>query len=398
MPGTDLHLTSPPRTPSLAPRHTPASDASWTRRFLGNFLVLGGVTLLFFSGALTVYADPWGLRAPSGGPTLEEARVVAAGLAGLPEEPPPAAGGASVAASPAPGRSQPSHAAPPNQPPSAIYIPSIEVATRVTPVESMVAESQDGTLLKRWQTASYAAGYHRGSASPGAPGNTVISGHNNVLGAVFRRLEAVERGDTVLVTAQDGRAYPYVVTEKVIVQEEGVPLETRRQNAAYMAPSRDHRLTLISCWPYWTNTHRVIVTAKLVQLPQQRGTPGILATAPPAAIQPEPPPGGPPRDEILALRRAAKGPPREETLAPPARQWAPREVRPALSTWERLDQRITQRLLPAAYLLAALTGTIAAAWRVVLTGGLVLWAGLASGLAVLVLASLELTYREASQS
>ncbi len=43
-----------------------------------------------------------------------------------------------------------------------------------------------------------------------------------------------------------------------------MPLEVRLKNAQWMQPTPDERLTLISCWPYWTNTHRVIIVARPV--------------------------------------------------------------------------------------------------------------------------------------
>jgi LPXTG-site transpeptidase (sortase) family protein len=55
-----------------------------------------------------------------------------------------------------------------------------------------------------------------------------------------------------------------VVTEKHILKEKGEPPEVRRQNAKWIEPSDDERLTMITCWPYTNNTHRLIVVAKPV--------------------------------------------------------------------------------------------------------------------------------------
>jgi sortase (surface protein transpeptidase) len=58
--------------------------------------------------------------------------------------------------------------------------------------------------------------------------------------------------------------YTYIVTEKYILQEAGMPAEVRRRNAQWIMPTADERLTLVTCWPYnWPgNTHRVIVVAR----------------------------------------------------------------------------------------------------------------------------------------
>jgi LPXTG-site transpeptidase (sortase) family protein len=38
----------------------------------------------------------------------------------------------------------------------------------------------------------------------------------------------------------------------------------RQANARWIGPFNDERLTLVTCWPYTNNTHRVIVVAKPV--------------------------------------------------------------------------------------------------------------------------------------
>ena len=38
----------------------------------------------------------------------------------------------------------------------------------------------------------------------------------------------------------------------------------RRANAQWIAPTDDERLTLVTCWPYISNTHRLIIVAKPV--------------------------------------------------------------------------------------------------------------------------------------
>ena len=48
----------------------------------------------------------------------------------------------------------------------------------------------------------------------------------------------------------------------MILPEKYEQIEVRMNNAQWILPSVDERLTLISCWPYETNTHRVIVVAR----------------------------------------------------------------------------------------------------------------------------------------
>lgn len=126
---------------------------------------------------------------------------------------------------------------------------------------------RDGTLASEWETADFAAGFHKLSAYPGNPGNTVLSGHHNIKGEVFRYLVDLKKGDRISLFA-DGREYVYSVAENFIVKEKGVPYEQRLKNAQWIAPTPDERLTLVTCWPYWTNTHRVIVVAFPVLEPE----------------------------------------------------------------------------------------------------------------------------------
>ena len=40
------------------------------------------------------------------------------------------------------------------------------------------------------------------------------------------------------------------------------PLEKRIQNAAFIGTTGDERLTLVTCWPYAVDDHRLIVIAR----------------------------------------------------------------------------------------------------------------------------------------
>ena len=147
--------------------------------------------------------------------------------------------------------------------PKRLIIPSLGVDTEVVPVGFKLVD-ESGELTREWETADYAAGYHDGSGLPGEKGNLVISGHNNIRGRVFKLLERAKPGDAVYIDTASGRRYVYMVREQVIVPEAGVSDQQHRQNARYLAQTDDSRLTLISCWPYWTNTHRVIVVAEFI--------------------------------------------------------------------------------------------------------------------------------------
>jgi sortase A len=105
----------------------------------------------------------------------------------------------------------------------------------------------------------------------GQPGNTVLDGHHNINGEVFRDLVTLKPGDTIQMWAGD-RPRDYVVTLRKILPEKGQPLTVRLENAKWIQPTSDERVTLVTCWPYTNNTHRLIVVALPVEtLPTPSG-------------------------------------------------------------------------------------------------------------------------------
>lgn len=147
--------------------------------------------------------------------------------------------------------------------PTHIQIPAINLDAPVVPVGSREVDYH-GQPVRVWNVADYAAGWHETSLYPGQGGNVVISGHNNIRGEVFRDIVDLEAGAEVILTA-DGRPYIYVVESKMILPERGRPFEERLENNRWIGYFEDERLTLVTCWPYTSNTHRVIVIARLRQ-------------------------------------------------------------------------------------------------------------------------------------
>jgi sortase A len=148
---------------------------------------------------------------------------------------------------------------PAESPPTRIVAPAIGLDSPVVPVGWHVEDSDVGARVV-WDVASYAAGWHSNSAYPGNEGNIVLSGHNNVAGEVFRYLIDLREGDKIRLYVED-TPYPYVVVGKVLLEEKGMVSEVRKQNAQWIAPTDHERLTLVTCWPYSTYTHRLIVVA-----------------------------------------------------------------------------------------------------------------------------------------
>ena len=139
------------------------------------------------------------------------------------------------------------------QAPPAIAIPTPgpEAPTRVTipaiNVDALVVQGDS------WEQLKLGVGHHLGSADPGERGNMVLSAHDDIYGEIFRRLHELELGDEVIIYAGE-QPYRYLVTAKKIVE----PTEV-----SVLASTTKPVATLITCYPYMVDTHRVVVVAEL---------------------------------------------------------------------------------------------------------------------------------------
>ncbi len=176
----------------------------------------------------------------------------------------PFADGAPRAATKGPPMGRPSLGLKSSGVPERLVLPSIGVETDVIEIGWQTVEGADGAKVSTWEVADFAAGWHKNSAKLGEGGNVVLSGHNNIRGAIFRKLYTMEAGDMAYIWA-NGQRYAYQVDEVMILEEKYASLEQRRQNAQWIQPFSDDRLTLVSCWPEADNTHRVIVVAHRVE-------------------------------------------------------------------------------------------------------------------------------------
>lgn len=126
---------------------------------------------------------------------------------------------------------------------------------------------RNGVTANAWVVADYAVGWHKNSSLPGQNGNIVLSAHHNIKGEVFRYIVDLEPGDIVTLYDQQ-RSYSYEVVDKFIIKDKGEPESVRRENAKWIGPFNEERLTMVTCWPYNSNTHRVIVISKPVDTSQ----------------------------------------------------------------------------------------------------------------------------------
>ena len=148
----------------------------------------------------------------------------------------------------------------PGLPPDRILIPALGLDAPVIPIQSQLVQFE-GDVYQQWLAPDdRAAGWHNTSVGLGAPGNTVLNGHNNIKGEVFRDLYQLQKGDEIALFSGD-QEFRYLVVFTAILPERGQPIEVRLANAEWIQPTEDERITLVTCWPYESNTHRVVVVA-----------------------------------------------------------------------------------------------------------------------------------------
>jgi sortase A len=146
------------------------------------------------------------------------------------------------------------------EPPIRIVAAAIKLDAPVVPV-GWKQVTHDGIVTRAWEVADFAAGWHNSSAAPGQSGNIVLSGHHNTQGEVFRYVVDLKPGDRILLFTPQ-QSYSFTVESRFILRDKGMSDDVRRDNARWIGSFPEERLTLVTCWPHNTNTHRVIVVAK----------------------------------------------------------------------------------------------------------------------------------------
>ncbi len=143
--------------------------------------------------------------------------------------------------------------------PAHILIPAIDLESHVVDLTIL----WDGETAE-WETADRAVGFHVGSATPGEIGNTVMSGHVNSPfageGSIFARLDEIapmlRRGEIVdIMVMAGGDVFLYRATDTTVVLPEDVDV---------FDYSDGPTLSLVTCAPATTYSHRFIVNATLV--------------------------------------------------------------------------------------------------------------------------------------
>ncbi len=245
-------------------------------------LTLTELAVLGLSGAIVLalvflgYALAYRLTT---GPGMEAPTLVAGGPAvtlvptftptATPTPTAPATAGPAAASPPAPTAVPLPSAGPPplptrpppaSSPPTRLVIPALDLDIPVVPVGVRRVRESGRTRLV-WDDVPNAGGFHQTSAYPGQPGNTVINGHRDIGGAVFRHLDRLQPGDEIILYVGDV-PYVYQVAEKLVVPETFATAQQRAENLRLIGYIPEERLTLVTCTPVALATHRLLVIAR----------------------------------------------------------------------------------------------------------------------------------------
>jgi sortase A len=137
---------------------------------------------------------------------------------------------------------------------ASLSIPRIELEN--VPIRQRGTDGKGHMLI----APGYGVTHFLSSARLGA-GNAVLYGHDDIDGSVFANLEQLVPGDAITVVVS-GVTQTYAVTDRRIVLPTAVEI---------LAPTRDVRLTLFTCWPNNVDTRRLVITA--VQVPNAPARP-----------------------------------------------------------------------------------------------------------------------------
>ncbi len=156
----------------------------------------------------------------------------------------------------------------------------ISVAQRITspPEGSVLARLQIPAIgVSEYVVSGTAAadlsrgpGHYIGTAMPGQAGNVAIAGHRTTYGAPFYRLGSLVPGDPIVLTTLGGQTLTYVVSR--------APVSVLPGNTSILGYFGDNRLTLTTCTPPFSATHRLVVVAAL-ELPGVPASHATLSTA-----------------------------------------------------------------------------------------------------------------------
>lgn len=102
------------------------------------------------------------------------------------------------------------------------------------------------------------AGHYPKTPLPGEAGNVAIAGHRTTYGRPFNRLDELQPGDKVILTTPLARHVYEIITEPYVVEPtDWTPIDSYPRSGSF--------LTLTTCHPEGSASHRIVTRAQLVK-------------------------------------------------------------------------------------------------------------------------------------
>jgi sortase A len=118
-------------------------------------------------------------------------------------------------------------------------------------------------------------GHYPGTALPGQVGNFAVAGHRATYGNGFLRMNEMRQGDAVVVETRD-MWFTYHVSSSEVVDPTDLAVVAPVPDQPGVTPTK-RMVTLTTCDPWFSATHRLIVHGVLVSsLPKSAGMPAAL--------------------------------------------------------------------------------------------------------------------------
>jgi len=155
-----------------------------------------------------------------------------------------------------PSATETPEAVPAAEPEAAAPVDTVITGIGVLTIEKIGAKLPvtDGVTTAQLKVA---VGHVRGTPEIGGAGNSVIAGHRSyTYGQFFNRLGEIETGDIISYQPKNGGAMEFTVFE-ILEVEPGDP-------TALEQPEGKNIITLLTCTPIRTATHRLLVRAELI--------------------------------------------------------------------------------------------------------------------------------------
>jgi len=246
----DLELTEPQPLSEEAERKAKRKQLMDRALLFVEVMAIIGLVLILLNGVNIIQKLNQEVAAALAPPTISPTPLIQAVVLPSGHTPPNVEGGARFNEAEIPEHLRPLYQSFSNIP---IPTPSAEQARRI----QIPAIEVDAPIVMGdgWEQLKQGVGQHIGSANPGETGNLVLSAHNDIFGQIFRNLDQLQLGDEVIIYTNI-RSYTYVIDKDTEIVE-----PTFLQ---VLDPTADSTLTLISCYPYLVNDHRIVVKASLM--------------------------------------------------------------------------------------------------------------------------------------